>query len=373
MDGRKLILFHDRCFDGLGAAWVARQHLDWASADLVAVNYGPEPHPDVGGCDVLIVDFSYPRDILVGMAQQVRSLHVYDHHKTAEEALRGLDFCTFDMDRSGAGLVWDEMVGGPRPLAIDYIEDRDLWRHKLPYAAEVQAWMRSFPTTYETIETLVDAMAGGVTDEFGGPLPFVHEGAALLRYRRIIIEAAAKDAVPVNIGRYDGRAVNFGVNELYSEVAEEVGHGHAFGVAWRLCSDGRVFLSFRSDPTGVDVSQIARSLGGGGHKHAAGAYVTREMLLDLLDSAQPAFLDGVHDCAQDASENVPFGSVGGLDMRTSMVAPIYERLGTADAEAMYLRGYAWEARRSYGPDWRTCKFGWSHAITLHTGAASEAS
>lgn len=287
----KLILYHKNCFDGLGAAWAARQHPDWKDADLVPVNYNDATQPDVRDHDVLIVDFSYPRNVLLRMKEAARSLHVYDHHKTAEEALRGLDFCTFDMSRSGAGLVWDHMRGFtdhpafaplPRPLAIDYIEDRDLWRHALPYAPAVQAWMRSFPTTYECVDEIIAAMSKGVEDAAGTPLPYVREGYALLRYRSLIIKTAAKDAQAVTIRGHHGRAVNFGTNEMYSEVAEEVGRGYDFGLAYRIQADGKVFLSFRSDINKADVSAIAKSLGGGGHEHAAGAVVSRQQLEEIL-------------------------------------------------------------------------------------------
>lgn len=279
----KLILYHKTCFDGLGAAWAARQHPDWRDADIVPVAYDdPEP-PAVDGCAVLIVDFSYPRDVLLGMKERAASLHVYDHHATAEAALLGLDFCTFDMARSGAGIVWDELIGGARPRAIDYIEDRDLWRHKLPFAAEVQAWMRSFPTTYETIELMVEEL------QLGPSLSVLAVGTAIVRFRRLIIETAAQDAQDVFIHGHRGRAVNFGTNEMYSEVAEEVGRGYAFGLAYRLAGDGKVYLSFRSDRDGgVDVGALAKSLGGGGHVHAAGAYVSTVMLLALLAGPPPS-------------------------------------------------------------------------------------
>lgn len=79
-------------------------------------------------------------------------------------------------------------------------------------------------------------------------------------------------------------------------------------------------------------------------------------------SAPPDFIRGANDCAQDACENVPFASVGGLDKRDEMVAPEYEK--PLLDKNMYLLGYAREARSMYGPDWRTCSFGWTPALTI---------
>jgi len=82
-----LILWHGGCFDGYTAAWIAERAL--GGGELVAVNYG-EPPPDVHGRQVFILDFSYPREVLLRMASQATSIVLLDHHHTAQEALAGL-------------------------------------------------------------------------------------------------------------------------------------------------------------------------------------------------------------------------------------------------------------------------------------------
>src|SRR3990167_9339886 len=99
-----IVIYHSNCFDGFGAAWVLRGV--YPDATFIPATYGDAP-PDVTGQDVVIVDFSYPRDVLLAMRQSSRSLVVADHHKTAQANCEGLDFCHFDMNRSGAGLAWD--------------------------------------------------------------------------------------------------------------------------------------------------------------------------------------------------------------------------------------------------------------------------
>jgi hypothetical protein len=66
------------------------------------------------------------------------------------------------------------------------------------------------------------------------------------------------------------------------------------------------------------------------------------------------------DAAQDSMENAPFASVGGLDNRACLVAPPW----AAGHEDEYLEGYSEAALGMYGPDWRTCSFGWAPALTL---------
>lgn len=289
----KLIIYHDRCFDGLGAAWAAQQLLDWSTAELWPGNHTDADRNDaevwaerVAGRDVLIVDFCYPRNVLLKMASTAKSVTVIDHHKTAQEDLEGLEAenltIHFDMNRSGAGLTWDVLLpGSPLPMVIDYIEDRDLWLHALPYAAEVQAWMRVYPSEIASIEHLAKTMeATGVVDGFGNPTSIVQTGAALLAYRKRIIEDATRDAVEVVLDGHLGRMVNFGINEIYSEVAEAVGHGYDFGLAWKRMPGEKVLLSFRSTTT--DVSKLARVFGGGGHANAAGAQPSWDDFVRML-------------------------------------------------------------------------------------------
>ena len=79
------ILWHAGCPDGWTAAWVAHRALKARAgidADLIPVNHGQDP-PDLDGyVNVYVVDFSYPHETLVEMAEG-RSLIVLDHHRTA--------------------------------------------------------------------------------------------------------------------------------------------------------------------------------------------------------------------------------------------------------------------------------------------------
>ena len=80
----------------------------------------------------------------------------------------------------------------------------------------------------------------------------------------------------------------------------------------------------------------------------------------LDETRTKAFSHGASHCLQDACENAPFGSIGGLAARETPVARFAEK-GT---EAEYLRGYIAGARAMYGADWRTCEFGWSKAVEI---------
>jgi nanoRNase/pAp phosphatase (c-di-AMP/oligoRNAs hydrolase) len=64
------------------------------------------------------------------------------------------------------------------------------------------------------------------------------------------------------------RVVNATV--LFSEIAGELAEDSPFGACYFDRHDGKRQWSLRSRDGGVDVSEIAKAHGGGGHKNAAG-------------------------------------------------------------------------------------------------------
>lgn len=75
------------------------------------------------------------------------------------------------------------------------------------------------------------------------------------------------------------------------------------------------------------------------------------------------FVWGRQDCGQDACENVPFASIGGLESRLHPILPKYVK-GLMDEQA-YLQGYCTEAFHMYGKDWQICQFGWQPALIIN--------
>ena len=143
-----LCIYHGNCADGFGAAWVVRKAL--GEIDFHPGKY-QEPPPDVTGKDVVMVDFSYKRPVLLEMAEKANSILILDHHKTSAEDLVDLPanvIAKFDMNHSGAMLTWEHFFPGqePPPLLL-HIEDRDLWRFALQNTRQIQASVFSFPMT----------------------------------------------------------------------------------------------------------------------------------------------------------------------------------------------------------------------------------
>lgn len=260
---KRIVVYHDKCHDGITALWVALQQ--WPDAEPYAGNYDAPPDLDrLRGADVLVVDFSWQRTALLAVKEVAASLRVIDHHKTAQANLDGIDGCDFDMERSGAGLAWDLLLGGSRPPLVDYVEDRDLWRFRLPNCREVHAACNSYPLTLDSRDSL---MRRGVAD-------LAAEGAAILRYHDKLVDSAAQHAMTLNVWGYIVPAIACPIIELTSDLGHRLAKGASFACVYTDQPDGSRLHSLRSDENGFDVSEVAKAFGGGGHKHAAG-FTTR--------------------------------------------------------------------------------------------------
>jgi oligoribonuclease NrnB/cAMP/cGMP phosphodiesterase (DHH superfamily) len=262
---KPLVIYHGGCWDGFCAAWVAKTAL--GPIEAVPAQYGLPP-PPVLDREVYILDFSYPRETLIRMAQQTSQLLVLDHHATAAAALDGLPFCRFAQDKSGGRMSWEYFadlggwLGMPAPWLVDYTEDRDLWRHALPNSQEVNAALRSYPLDFD----LWDRQFAGAGPP---PIGLIQEGAAIRRRERQIIDEHLQHARLENFdGTHTVPVVNATV--LFSEIAGELAEGHPFAACYFDRPDGKRQWSLRSTSTGVDVAEIAKAHGGGGHRHAAG-------------------------------------------------------------------------------------------------------
>lgn len=267
---RPLIIYHGGgCTDGFCAAWLF--HEVWPDAEFLPAQYGDDP-PEVSGREVYVVDFSYPRDVMIQMAERAAQLRVLDHHKTAKEACEGLSFCTFDLGKSGARLALDFIcqlpphrfpgAGWVRLVTwlVDYTEDRDLWRFNLPESAVINCAIRSYPQTFKAWKELMFRS----TDEL------VIEGQAISRYRDRVVEQHLEHAREVELMGHHVKIVPCTTGEIMSEIAGRLAEDAPFAACYFDTEDGYRVFSLRSRDGGIDVSEIAKRAGGGGHPQAAG-------------------------------------------------------------------------------------------------------
>jgi uncharacterized protein len=275
MSDSTMILYHAHCPDGFCAAWVAATSLG-RGPDVVSVpvQYGDPYPPEIGGGigRLFILDFSFPRETMRELAGFAREVVCLDHHKTAREALEGLDGSmpglrvTFDMSRSGAMLAWDYFhPGDPPPVLVRYVMDRDLWTWGLPDSREFSAALAVEPRDFDRWSRLA-----GDLDDSAILREFLGRGSAILAAQSAHVESLAAAAFLGDVGGHRVPVVNSPV--FQSEVGERLCQLHPaapFSATFFVRDAGVEIWSLRSR-NGFDVSAVARDLGGGGHAAAAG-------------------------------------------------------------------------------------------------------
>jgi hypothetical protein len=267
------VLYHANCADGFGAAWAAWHKLG-DEATYRPVRHGVPAPVLPEGSSVYILDFCYSREVIVAMRKRFAELQIIDHHRTAEEALKGLDYAVFDNSKSGAVLAWEHFhPEEPVPLLLRYVMEHDLWRYELPQSREVYSALSSYPMDFEVWNGLeVSELA--------------KEGVPIHRYKKEQVALLCDQARFEELAGYRVPIVNAAV--LGSEVGEELLRRYPearFVVIYFDRGDGIRQWSLRSRED-FDVSEIARQFQNGGHRQAAG-FETR-LGRNFVPKAQPS-------------------------------------------------------------------------------------
>lgn len=305
---KNLVMYHDHCTDGFGAAFAAWLALGEEDTEYLPVNYGQiKTMSDLGNLPknplhdnttIYILDFSLPKDvmeILMGMKCNIVWL---DHHKTAFEMWTGKyahgdhyvensskHKIILDDNKSGAMLAWEHFFSADDvPMMIQHIDDRDRWQFKLAGTKEFHAYMASRkPWSFMMWDDIINAMEIGINDD-----DVYREGAAILRAHeqnvKTIVDVGIRDCQIID--EFDGTILRGKAANCPPQFASDVGHelanrSETYGLCWYMGRDGKIKCSLRSNGE-YDVSAIAKSFGGGGHRNAAGFETTLDKLLSWL-------------------------------------------------------------------------------------------
>src|SRR5690606_12012065 len=293
------VLYHANCMDGFGAAYVAWEYFnEWqdevSPEDVVfiPVNYDAPPPEMPDPKAIIILDFSYPTQVLESFKSilddvadrtgEPTGLTILDHHKSASHLIDFQKkyakdpnvFVNYVLDRSGAMLAWDYFFPKePTPWLIMYIEDRDLWKWELKNSKEINAAIRSYPMDFQLWHDVFVDLYFGSGEAYA-------EGKAILRAQDKQVELICKNAEIVSFN-YTSNKVQHCIRAaivntcLYqSDVGSELlkTYKDIDMAAMYYQKGGNTYWSLRSIED-FDVSKVAKDLGGGGHKNAAGFIV----------------------------------------------------------------------------------------------------
>lgn len=277
------IIYHDNCLDGFASAVVANQLLEFSyldnrqNVDILSMpfQYGDKPNLNaLAGRSVYIVDFSFPNETLLAMAESCEKVVVIDHHLKAINELSklkkipdNLEIKT-DINHSGCVLTWKHFHGNESkvPDMLRYIEDRDLWRFELNLTKRINAALWLCNRDFAAWQFMLNNWDNHVDD-------LIIMGSNVLKANDAMVKQQVRDLqVFAELGyhRYTHFACNASV--LPSETADYILKEMDVDFAAIYYLDGHnVKFSLRSRPgSDIDVNQVAIYFGGGGHKNAAG-------------------------------------------------------------------------------------------------------
>jgi oligoribonuclease NrnB/cAMP/cGMP phosphodiesterase (DHH superfamily) len=242
------------------------------------IKYYPASHgkspPHLVGKNILICDFSYSYSVLQEMSKIANKILVIDHHKTAIDNLH--DFPDnqkiFDLQHSGAYLTWKYLFPNEKvPLFIKMIEDRDLWTKQLPGTDYLAMYLFTEKYDFQLYLSLLDETTLATA---------IAKGETYSELNKFYMQQLADQAM-VKFMRINNKyyfivhcecALTVLRSDLGNYLLEKYPHAD-FSVTYHVKAHGITTFSLRSDDKHADVSEVARSLQGGGHRNAAGMAV----------------------------------------------------------------------------------------------------
>lgn len=290
---KPLVIYHKNCADGFGAAFAAWKLLgDYAE-------YLPLQYEDIRSLDdidllgeiagrkVHILDFSLPLEVMDRIFRTAKHTTWLDHHKTAfemfwrdpKETWHKSDpsqFILLHNESCGAALAWNHYVDPTEtPLMVKYLDDYDRWifnyEHTKPFNKALWALA---PWTFQQWEEILTF----TSEEMHR---FIAGGEVLLKDHHARVAKHVEHWRSCTIDGKTGLAVNAPVY-VASDVAHELACiSGTFGMTYVIGADLEVICSLRSLKD-FDVSALAKTLGGGGHKTASGFRTDIPTLLTFL-------------------------------------------------------------------------------------------
>lgn len=230
---------------------------------------------------VYIVDFSFPEEDSQKIIKKAKKVVNIDHHIGIYETLKKLasryeNFeYIFDNNMSGASLTWKYFYGEPIPELIKFVEDKDIWKWEYgDKTKDINSFLFMYTNKPEEVKEFIDKNLENLLEK----------GKVISEYTDYLINFFVEKAKPtiLNIDKYKVKAFNTGLfqSEIGNILSKQLGEA----VALFNINGDFVKISFRScegqNPTALE---LAKKLGGGGHKHAAGAGIYLHQFCNIIE------------------------------------------------------------------------------------------
>lgn len=273
-----VVIYHTDCSDGFAAAYAAR-HYDKQNNPIRLIPYSHKDKIAEGLEDenIVFIDCCYKRSDLLKI-KDINEVLVLDHHERTEEDCGDLDFVHINQQISGARLAWNFFFPDQSiPIQFVHIEDRDLFKFKNISTENFCAALDSYPMTFESWN-----------EHFPIYLPehqyiaHITDGITILRYLNTTVRQFAQNK---NFCKFLGYNIVWcnATFPIHSNVGNFLKESHPecdFSICVGIENTNTIYLSFRS--FSVNVNDIAKKFGGGGHKLAAGCRINFDQFAELF-------------------------------------------------------------------------------------------
>lgn len=258
-----VVIYHGQCPDGFGGAWAAWKRFGNRAAYLPARDRSKPPAP-LKNKIIYLIDYTYNEPIVRKLMKDNIRVTAIDHHESQKAFTLLTEDHRYSTRHSGAVLAWNYFhPGTPIPMLLKYVEDRDIWKWRVPHSLEMLMVLDLTDFDFGAWSRLAKEF-----DDPGKRAVRRKEGVLLARYYEALWRKLLPNAERVRFADKTIYALNcpyFFADDLGHELALRTG---TFALLWNE-SGGRIRCSLRSAGK-TDVARIAKRFGGGGHRESSG-------------------------------------------------------------------------------------------------------
>ena len=264
-EGLVNVYYHKNCSDGFGSAWAAHKYFG-DRAKYIPISH----HDDVVVEDNSInyfLDIAPKKSLLKELEFYSKEIHIIDHHISCYDYLKDKDYYHFNINHSGCVLTWKYFFPYKEvPPILKYVEDRDLWKKEFEETDNIFLYLNTFEGGFDSWDKCNDLISKDLSQ-------CIEKGSVIYQYRDFVVNKVKKNKHILNISGHNVWCINSPFFQSY--MLSTIYQKENFMGCYYYDGERYIFSLRSSKNSKIDLSEIAKVYGGGGHKNAAGFSVKR--------------------------------------------------------------------------------------------------
>jgi hypothetical protein len=236
---------------------------------------------------VVIMDYSFPPEVLLSLHKRVGALILCDHHKSfiescnkflAEKNIEPFLYGVLSDKSSGCVLTWGYFMGEPLPEAVKLIGERDIWKNddKQHWESEVTPFFyymqaQELDIAEEGARALWENLLFSADIKLN---PMIETGGYIYKYLKLLGEQTAKAIYPAVLDNHAILCLNASGNTQLAFEAHRDYHEVDATLSFTFKGNGWAF-SIRTIKPYIDVTKDFPALAARGHKSAGGGFLAQ--------------------------------------------------------------------------------------------------